>query len=75
MKSKSKEKLYLKKKSDNSDEDIIPDEINDNDIMDTSKRNNNDEKKMSKLWEKILKKHDEYRRNHESDNLKLILHF
>ena len=39
--------------------------------MDTSKRNNNDEKKMSKLWEKILKKHDEYRRNHESDNLKL----
>ena len=68
---KQREIIFEKKKSDNSDEDIIPDEINDNDIMDTSKRNNNDEKKMSKLWEKILKKHDEYRRNHESDNLKL----
>ena len=65
-------KSGIKKKSnDNSVEDIVPDEIKNRDITDPSRRNNNDEKKKSTLWEKPLEKHNKYRRMHSSDNLNL----
>ena len=72
------EKERIVKKNKSKDENcIVPDEINIkiNDKISPYKIDINDKEKLLNLREKVLKKHNEFRKKHGVGNLKLILHF